>query len=162
MFTGLFSASLLQVTRSKKLYFVDPWWEVFGPVYPDWGPYTDHGKLLTSTAHSMASGRIRRHANGTETEVLVETSASFLSRIPDQHLDWVYLDSTHSYEGTRDELALLRTKVKPGGMIAGDDWHDSLEHPHAGVSQAVKEAVARKEYAFVGAFPALQWAVRAQ
>jgi len=45
-----------------------------------------------------------------------------LTRMPDEHLDWAYLDTTHQYDQTATELQLLKQKVKPGGIIAGDDW----------------------------------------
>jgi hypothetical protein len=160
VFTGLFSTALLALTQPKKMYFVDPWWKEFGPLYPDWGIYTDHGKLPTAAAHQVATERIAKHARGVETDVAIEHSMTFLSRMPDHHFDWVYLDSTHSYEGTREELELLRRKIKPGGILAGDDWHESPDHPHYGVAQAIKEAMARGEFEMIRLFPALQWAIR--
>jgi hypothetical protein len=160
VFTGLFSTILLDAVRPTKMYFVDPWWKEFGSHYPDWGLYTDHGKLSTATAHRAACRRIERHTNETKTEILVDYSTRFLPNVPDNHLDWTYLDSTHSYEGTCAELARLRTKVKSGGIVAGDDWHDDAAHPHGGVAKAVKEAVEREEYELVAILPALQWAIR--
>ena len=32
--------------------------------------------------------------------------------MPDRYFDWTYLDSTHSYEDTKTELGLLRSKMK--------------------------------------------------
>ena len=124
-----------------------------GPWYPDWGVYTDHGKLKTVAAHRIAFKRIPRYARGAQTEILIEHSTTFLSRMPDHHFDWVYLNSTHSYEGTRDELQLLRSKLKPGGILAGDDSHERPDHLHSGVAQAVKDAIARGEYGESGLSP---------
>lgn len=126
VFTGLFSTILLEVARPKKMYFIDPWWKEFGSHYPDWGLYTDRGKLSTAAAHRLASQRIKRHARETNVEILVEYSTRFLLKVPDNYLDWIYLDSTHSYEGTRAELSALRTKVKSGGIVAGDDWQETI------------------------------------
>ena len=61
------------------------------------------------------------------------------TRFPDDFFDWVYLDTTHEYGHTRDELEILRTKVKPSGVIAGDDWHEDPAHLHHGVCRAVRE-----------------------
>jgi len=160
VFTGLFSAMLLDVARPRQMHFVDPWWKEFGATYPNWGLYTDQGKLGTRAAHAIAARRIKHHSNGADTNIEVGYSTEFLLSKPDYYFDWVYLDSTHSYEGTRAELELLRTKVRPGGLIAGDDWHDREDHHHSGVAKAVREAVAHRDYEFVGTFPALQWAVR--
>jgi hypothetical protein len=81
--------------------------------------------------------------------------------MPDRYFDWIYLDSTHSYEGTVKELDLIRTKLKRGAILAGDDWHDDPAHRHHGITKAVLEAVSRGEYEEISRFPALQWAVRA-
>jgi hypothetical protein len=159
VFTGLFATVLLDVARPREMYFVDPWWEAYGPSYPDWGIYNDYGKLTTRTAHNATQSRSRRHAKGAKVHLRVSTSTDFLDSIPDQHLDWAYLDSTHTYEGTRDEVALLRRKLKPGAILAGDDWTEDPNHVHAGVARALKEALGRGEYNFVGTYEAGQWAV---
>ncbi len=160
VFTGLFSAVLLDVARPAHAYFVDPWWKAHGETFPNWGSYTDGGNLSTAVAHETAVHRINSHAHGATTEVLVEFSNSFLARIPDEHLDWVYIDSFHSYEGTVSELALLRLKMKPGAIVAGDDWWDDPKHRHHGVAKAISESVERGEYQMISSFPATQWAIR--
>jgi len=55
----------------------------------------------------------------------------------------------------------LKTKLKRGAILAGDDWHDDPTHRHHGITKAVLEAVSRGEYEEISRFPALQWAVRA-
>jgi hypothetical protein len=160
VFTGLFSRILLSAARPKKMYFIDPWWKEYGSRYPDWGSYTDHGRLSTAVAHRIASKRIRRYTQETRAEVLVEYSTTFLPKVPDNHFDWIYIDSTHSYEGTRAELLAFRTKVKSGGIVAGDDWQDDPVHPHAGIAKAVREGLERREYESLMILPALQWMIR--
>jgi hypothetical protein len=157
VFTGLFSTILLEEARPRHMYFVDPWSKEFGDRYPDWGVYTDHGKLATADAREIAKKRIARRSGETNVEVIVGYSTDFLAETPERLFDWVYLDSTHSYEGTRHELSLLRTKVKSGGIIAGDDWNDDDDHPHAGVARAVREALKRKEFEELRLLPPLQW-----
>jgi hypothetical protein len=160
VFTGLFSTILLGGARPRKMYFIDPWWKEYGSRYPDWGFYTDHGRLSTAVAHRIASKRIRRYTQENRAEVLVEYSTTFLPMVSDNYFDWIYIDSTHSYEGTRAELSALRTKLKSGGIVAGDDWQDDPAHPHAGVAKAVREALERREYESLMILPALQWMIR--
>ena len=50
-------------------------------------------------------------------------SISAAAEIDAVSLDWVYLDGDHRYEAVRDELVLYASLVKPGGIIAGDDYH---------------------------------------
>jgi hypothetical protein len=161
VFTGLFSTILLDVADPRQMYFVDPWWDAFGKFYPDWGSYNDHGRLETKVAYRAAKERIAKHTRkNANSEVVVGYSTSFLPTLSDGSLDWAYLDSTHSYEGTRDELALLKRKIRPGGILAGDDWYEDPMHVHAGVAMAAKEAVARGDYILIGAFACAQWALR--
>jgi hypothetical protein len=160
VFTGLFSTVLLDMARPRKTYFVDPWWKAYGEHYSDWGRYTDHGRLSTATAYEVAVDRITRRSRKAEIEIVVDYSTQFLARLPDKHLNWAYLDSTHSYEGTCEEFAILRRKIMLGGILAGDDWHDDQSHRHAGVARAIKEAIAKKQCELIGTFPSHQWAVR--
>jgi predicted O-methyltransferase YrrM len=50
------------------------------------------------------------------------TSVEELKKFPDGHFDWIYIDTTHSYETTVEELETGRNKVKAGGIIAGHDY----------------------------------------
>lgn len=160
VFTGLFSTQLLRYARPRKAYFVDPWGLAHGARFPDWGRYTAYGRLTTDDAEALARARIAAAAGDAETTIVVGYSTDFLESLPDDTLDWVYLDSSHSYAGTRDELALLSHKLKPGGIVAGDDWHADRGHRHAGVAQAVEEAVDEGRFALLGAFDEMQWAAR--
>jgi predicted O-methyltransferase YrrM len=38
------------------------------------------------------------------------------------YFDWVFVDGDHSYEYVKKDLELYYPKVKPGGIIAGDDY----------------------------------------
>lgn len=69
------------------------------------------------------------------------SSSDAVIRFPDDHFDWVYIDGNHSYPFVSQDLANFLPKVKPGGIIAGDDygpggwWKD-------GVIRAVDEFIA--------------------
>lgn len=49
-------------------------------------------------------------------------STDILAKFDDDYFDWVYIDTNHSYETTRQELALSARKVKNDGLIAGHDF----------------------------------------
>jgi hypothetical protein len=57
------------------------------------------------------------------TSIYRGTSVDFLNAIEDDSLDCVYIDTTHEFEMTRDELMLSYDKVKPGGWITGHDYN---------------------------------------
>lgn len=52
----------------------------------------------------------------------------------DGSLDVVWLDADHSYEAVKADIAAWLPKIRPGGVIGGDDF------AYEGVAQAVQEA----------------------
>ncbi len=151
---GEFTAELLELAKPTHLHLFDLWYEL-GPEW-HWGD----GERSTTAAlvaiikrydAERPRGRLRRHLG----DDLVQ-----LETLPDGHFDWVYLDSSHLYDHTKAELALLTRKVRPDGVIAGDDWLPDPEHPHHGVFRAVTELVDDGGWSLVYASEAdLQWAI---
>jgi hypothetical protein len=86
VFTGLFSSILARSKRISTITFVDPWWEAYGDTYPDWGPYTDYGRLTTRGAFHIASKRISQSELPNRT-VKVWSSLDLLESISDKSLD---------------------------------------------------------------------------
>ena len=159
VFTGLFSSILARETKISRVAFVDPWWEAFGDYYPDWGAYTDHGRVSTRKAFEVAERRISRAALPHRV-VEVASSYDWLKNQPDKSLDWVYLDSTHSYEGTKRELELLHTKIKDTGLILGDDWQIDRDNYHHGVCLAVNEFLKSSNFELIVCGQHNQWILR--
>jgi Methyltransferase domain len=152
---GYFTEVLLASTKPTKLHLVDPWY-LGGPEWT-WGRgnrSTVDGlrRVLDVTRAALAAGQAVVHVSG---------DLEFLQALPDNSLDWAYIDTTHAYEHTRLELALLQTKVKPSGVIAGDDWRSDPSHRHHGVCKAVREFVAAGAYVIAhGSDEDNQWAIR--
>ena len=63
------------------------------------------------------------------------TSKSASRKFKDESLDVVFIDLNHSYESVKEDIALWLPKVKKGGYLAGDDYHENWP----GVIQAVNE-----------------------
>jgi hypothetical protein len=159
VFTGLFSSVLARQAKVRQVTFVDPWWLAFGETYPSWGAYTAHGALSTRVAHQLATRRVARPGLPGR---IIEPAFSYdwLQAQPDYSLDWVYLDSTHTYEGTKAELELLDAKIKPDGVILGDDWQQNRAARHHGVCLAVNEFVKACDFEFALSGVATQWVLR--
>ena len=49
-------------------------------------------------------------------------SAAAAAQFADASVDFLYIDASHCYEGVLRDLVAWYPKVKPGGLIAGDDW----------------------------------------
>ena len=159
VFTGLFSSILARDRRISKVTFVDPWWKAFGSHYPDWGIYTDYGRLSTQSAYEVARIRVSR-CGLPNRFVEVAFSYDWLAAQPDGSLDWAYLDSTHDYEGTKRELQLLDRKISHTGLILGDDWYLDPDHIHYGVFLAVSEFVKSSNFELILCGHCSQWAIR--
>ncbi len=68
-------------------------------------------------------------------------STTIARNFTDTYFDWVYIDSGHSYDLTRQELEIFSRKLKNGGIIAG---HDFIQGSYVvgsrfGVIEAVSE-----------------------
>lgn len=63
------------------------------------------------------------------------TSKSASKKFADESLDVVFIDLNHSYESVKEDIQLWLPKVKKGGILAGDDYHENWP----GVIQAVDE-----------------------
>jgi predicted O-methyltransferase YrrM len=58
--------------------------------------------------------------------------------LPDGSLDWVYIDGNHNEPFVGNDLALCLRKVKPNGIITGDDYNWQAEQSGAPVRRAVE------------------------
>ena len=68
-------------------------------------------------------------------KILRGKTTEVVSLIPDESLDFVYIDGDHTLKGITIDLISLWNKVKPGGFVAGDDFcetiwqHDKIYEP---------------------------------
>ena len=154
VFKGDFSSTLMSRTTAREFHMIDPWY--FSTPYWHWG-YGDRStiraliRILKRFEKDIENGRVRVH---------VGDDRQILTTFPDQYFDWVYIDSSHFYEHTRDELQILARKVKHDGVIAGDDWQPDPTHRHHGVCKAVSEFVGSTKHKLVYADAAdRQWAI---
>jgi hypothetical protein len=159
VFTGILSEFLLNLTEPSKFYMVDPWHRLYGRTFPSWGAYTDQGRL--TTAEALAAARYRA-SKFPAAEIVVSTSLEWLSQLPDKHLDWVYLDSSHKYEDTMRELLALSTKVTDEGLIFGDDAWTERGNAHYGVFQVITDFCRIRPFELFRLDHAAQWALRRQ
>ncbi|MEP4533559.1 MAG: class I SAM-dependent methyltransferase [Cyclobacteriaceae bacterium] len=159
VFKGEFTDLILRNVKPSKLYLVDLWWEGFGEFYPDWGVYTNYGKLKTKEAFQMANQRILKNDAMDICEIYVGDDLLFLESLENETLDWAYIDSSHSYEHTQKELILLDKKVKNKGVICGHDWREDSKHRHHGVYKAVNEYCVERGWKVLLLDRYTQWAI---
>lgn len=124
---GKFSYHILQITKPKRFFMVDPYWKAYGDMF--------YGKDKDGTVDffNRAIRGIRLLDNLQVVTVAIEYDTIFLSDYPDNFFDWIYLDTTHEYEDTLKELEIMKHKVKDDGLLCGHDYASS-RHPNLTVA----------------------------
>lgn len=119
---GDFAAHLLRGLPDLESYLlVDPW-----------RPLADWNKPANVDVARFEA--VRRDAvaatafAGGKVTLLRGTTKEVVDRIPDGSLDLVYIDGDHTLRGITIDLLLMLRKVRPGGLLGGDDyfadpWH---------------------------------------
>ena len=131
---GAFSRRILDFSQPEKLFLIDAW---------DEARYTGlHTTVNDRLQAEIASGRV---------EIRRGMSTSVLPSFDDHTFDWVFLDTDHTYQTTRDELEICQSKVKPGGLICGHDYitGDWKMRNRYGVVEAVNEFCVKKGWEMV-------------
>lgn len=120
---GKFSRVIKDVNAPRRLHLIDAW--DYNPSYKN-----KRDKVTAMFADDIASGSV----------VITEGYSTVVApSFADGYFDWIYIDTDHSYETTRDELIAYEPKMKPGGVIAGHDY--AMGNWRSGVKYGVIEAV---------------------
>ncbi len=126
---GIFSYYVLLPKTPEKLYLIDPW--QYGLGYSDGVTYFD-GQEARDLRYQQVVECFAPYKN---VEVLRMKSHDAAALFPDGYFDYVYIDGEHSYLGVWSDLTDYYPKVKPGGLIMGDDYG------WTGVAPAVQDFV---------------------
>ena len=60
--------------------------------------------------------------------ILRGTTLEMADQIPDDSLDFAYIDGDHTLRGVTIDLMCIYPKLKQGGILAGDDYSPSIWH----------------------------------
>ena len=129
---GHFSADILRLAAPAKLHLVDAWGSA------------RYGK------DKQAAVAERFASEGARVELHLGLSTERVTDFADGSLDFVYIDTDHSYALTKEELRLYAPKVAPGGLLAGHDysmgnWRKRYRY---GVMEAVQEFCVEEGWGF--------------
>ncbi len=109
---GGYSEMLCRKILGVKLYGVDP--------YEPHEGYRDHVRKSTFDAFEReAHEKLDKYPNY---EFIRDYSESAVERFEDNSLDFVYIDGDHSFYNATQDIELWSKKVRPGGIISGDDY----------------------------------------
>ena len=89
--------------------------------------------------HEGVLARFERQISAGQVVIVRERSTAAAPHL-EEPLDWAYIDGDHTYEAVKSDLESFYHLLKPGGVMAGDDylvrgWWDD------GVTRAVDEFV---------------------
>lgn len=92
-------------------------------------------------------GRRQRHLEAAKprleplnVDFILKSSMEAVKDVPDESLDFVFIDACHIYEFVRDDIREWSKKVRPGGIVSGHDYYES-RRGLIGVIRAVDEYV---------------------
>ncbi len=130
---GEFTRALWSETRPAGLHLIDPW--AFQGEFPErmFGGTVARSQADMDAIHDGVAREFGVHDAVTIHRGL---STDALPKFADDSLDWIYIDGNHEFEFVMQDLEMSLAKVKPGGLIAGDDyyWEKTRDYP---VRQAV-------------------------
>jgi hypothetical protein len=134
---GQFSRRILEICAPRTLHLIDPWLYM-----PEFGN-TGFGRKKNETLMEVKyRGVVDLFKDDPRVTIHRATSDAALGALPDHSLDWVYIDGNHNDPFITNDLALCLQKVKPNGIISGDDFNWQAEASGAPVKHAVEKLVA--------------------
>lgn len=119
VYRGGFAESVLGACDIEAYTMIDPWQPL-----PDWHKPANHDAPRFDEIFAEAMQRTdfasdKRH-------VLRCTTKEAAPRIGEESLDMVYIDGDHTLRGITLDLTLMYGKLRPGGLLGGDDFGKSV------------------------------------
>jgi len=90
---------------------VDPW-----KINEDFHGY---GEEFLENAYKKV---LKKFANKKNVKILREPSNIACNKFEDETLDFVYIDGNHDYKFVKEDLDIWYKKLKPNGVLFGDDY----------------------------------------
>jgi len=113
---GDFAKQILeQCDFIKRYYMIDPWASL-----PDWNkPYN----VPSESFDDIYEEAMKKTAFASSKIVVLRgRTKEVINSIPDNSLDFAYIDGDHTLRGITIDLIKLLPKIKEGGLIGGDDF----------------------------------------
>ncbi|MBU1110792.1 class I SAM-dependent methyltransferase [Patescibacteria group bacterium] len=114
VYRASYSRHLLDRNPNLQLIGVDAW-----EVYTG---YKDYHREDIKDAHRESIEVYKKY--GDRATLIQGWSNWVVKTIPDESLDFVFIDGNHAYEYVVEDIALWSKKVKKGGIIYGHDFDD--------------------------------------
>lgn len=131
---GAYSASFCHANPKLHMLCVDPWIS-----YPAWLD-TKNAMPPEQAATFMEAAYREALARLTPLNCTIQRtfSAKAAHDVPDESLDFAYIDANHVYDAVLEDLTIWAPKVKSGGWIGGHDYRLFTNKPTIHVIEAVQ------------------------
>jgi|688.fasta_scaffold102751_3 hypothetical protein len=120
---GGYAKTILETIPSiEKIYLVDLW--------QNQENYFDLANVSDPVHQEYMANTITNTKPWQEKVILLKGfSTQMAEQIPDNSLDWVYIDARHDYKGCYEDIQAYWPKIKQGGVISGHDYMSADEVP---------------------------------
>ena len=142
VYTGNFSAHILDMWRGSVLYSIDPWTHQGVKLDVSDVPQDEQNRI-----YSQAVENLRMFKN--RSKILREYSVIASKQFKDESLDFVHIDARHDYRSFSADLSAWYPKVRIGGVVSGHDYKNSCVRKNlVEVKRAVDNFFIQRETVF--------------
>jgi hypothetical protein len=106
---------LSNFSNLAKYYMIDPWAHL-----PDWNKPFNVDDQTFEDVYSEAL--LKTDFAASRRVILRGRTSAVIDGIPDESLDFAYIDGDHTLRGITVDLIQVLPKIKDGGLIGGDDF----------------------------------------
>jgi cellulose synthase/poly-beta-1,6-N-acetylglucosamine synthase-like glycosyltransferase len=110
---GKNAVNMVRNMPDMKLILVDPY---------ENSPYVRKPRGVDRIKNAKRRALARLSGN-TNVEFIIEMSEKAINLVPDESLDWVYIDAEHHYDMVMLDIILWNRKVRRGGIVSGHDYY---------------------------------------
>jgi len=123
VYRGDFAQTLLRRCEGlTRYYMIDPWKHL-----TEWNKPANHPDAQLEAYFQETKAKTEFAA--AKRCILRGKTADVIDQIPDQTLDYAYIDGDHTLKGITVDLMCVYPKVRIGGFLTGDDFTPSIwEH----------------------------------
>lgn len=103
---GDFSQKIIEINKPKKLHLIDLW----------------GSKRYGQDKRELVEKKFQKEITDDKVNINIGYSTDVANEFNNNYFDWIYIDSSHRYNVTKEELEKYEPKIKEGGIIAGHDY----------------------------------------
>jgi hypothetical protein len=118
VYKGEFTKKFLDV--GLKMYGVDPW-----TPYEEFDRMTEIRRTRLDFLYEHTKRYLEPYLKTKQCELIKKTSMDALKDIPDESLDFVYIDGNHMFKYVAEDMCEWWKKIRKGGAMTGHDYTDT-------------------------------------